>query len=431
MDGLANGLANLLTNGLVLEWLNLIFRWFHVVAAIAWIGASFYFIWLDLSLREPPQWKIDQGVKGDLWAIHGGGIYEVAKYSFRPQQMPQKLHWFKWEAYSTWLSGTALLILMYYLQAQTYLVGYNTLIQSPGWAVVASIAFILGGQCVYEVLLRTPLAKRGLLVAAVLLLVICVASYVAHLLFSPRAAYLHVGAMIATWMAGNVFWGIMPAQRKFIAAVSNNEPPDTQAMCFAKLRSTHNNYLTLPVIFCMLSNHYSFLYSHAYSWLVLVGIGVCLAWGRHFFNLKHLGVVKPMILVSSFGGIVLIAILMSISAVTGSSVSNTSVKSSADDGEVIVADANMNDSISPIASTESARITQLVQVHCSNCHSAAPTQPGIAAAPGGLIIDSAAQLTAQKIRALPALYSGYMPLGNFHQLTELERKTLIDWLNAQ
>jgi uncharacterized membrane protein len=404
-----------LINSLVLEWLNLAFRWFHVVAAIAWIGASFYFIWLDLSLRPPPQWKTDQGVKGDLWAIHGGGIYEVAKYQLRPPEMPVKLHWFKWEAYSTWLSGTGLLILMYYLQAQTYLVGHNTLIQSPAWAVVASVAFILGGQCIYELLLRTPLVKRGLVIAAALLAVITLASYIAHQLFSPRAAYLHVGAMIATWMAGNVFWGIMPAQRKFIAAVSNNEAPDTSAMCFAKLRSTHNNYLTLPVIFCMLSNHYSFLYSHAYSWLVLVGIGVCLAWGRHFFNLKHLGYVNPIVLVTSLLGIVMIAVLMSITstnavATVGSSAIQTNTQT---------------------VSTETAKITQLIQVHCTNCHSVAPSQPGFAAAPAGLIIDSAAGLAAQKIRALPALYSGYMPLGNFHQMTELERKTLIDWLNAQ
>lgn len=404
-----------LINPLVLEWLNLAFRWFHVVAGIAWIGASFYFIWLDLSLRTPPQWKTDQGVKGDLWAIHGGGIYEVAKYQLRPPEMPVKLHWFKWEAYSTWLSGTGLLILMYYLQAQTYLVGHNTLIQSPGLAVVASIAFILGGQLVYELLLRTPLVKRGLVIAVALLVIISLASYIAHQLFSARAAYLHVGAMIATWMAGNVFWGIMPAQRKFIAAVSNNEAPDTCAMAFAKLRSTHNNYLTLPVIFCMLSNHYSFLYSHAYSWLVLVGIGVCLAWGRHFFNLKHLGYVKPIILVTSLLGIIVIAVLMSITSTnTGAVVGGSAIQTNAEN-----------------ASTDTAKITQLIQVHCTNCHAATPSQPGFAAAPAGLVIDSAAQLAAQKIRALPALHSGYMPLGNFNQMTELERKTLIDWLNAQ
>lgn len=413
-----------LINPLILEWLNLAFRWFHVVAAIAWIGASFYFIWLDLSLREPPQWKADKGVKGDLWAIHGGGIYEVAKYHLRPEVMPHKLHWFKWEAYSTWLSGTGLLILMYYLQAQTYLVGYNTLIQAPGWAVVASVVFILGGQVIYELLLRTPLVKRGLLFAALLLLVISTASYVAHLLFSPRAAYLHVGAMMATWMAGNVFWGIMPAQRKFIAAVSNNEAPDTCAMAFAKLRSTHNNYLTLPVIFCMLSNHYSFLYSHTYSWLVLIAIGLCLAWGRHFFNLKHVGVIRPFILLSSFSGLVLIAVLMAIT-----SPATIAAKEAAKNSTVIVAGKITASAQHPVSVEE--RVTQLVQVHCTNCHTSVPTQPGFTAAPAGLIIDSAAHLAAQKVRTLPALTSGYMPLGNFHQLTDLERKTLIDWLSKQ
>lgn len=237
---------------LILEWLNLAFRWFHVVAGIAWIGASFYFIWLDLSLRTPPAWKAEQGVKGDLWAIHGGGIYEVAKYHLRPQQMPHTLHWFKWEAYSTWLSGTGLLILFYYLQAQTYLVGYNSWIQSPTLAIVASVSFLVVGQLVYECLVRTPLVRNGLVFAASLVMVLLLASWLAHNFFSPRAAYLHVGALMATWMAGNVFWGIMPAQRKFIRAVSNNEPPSMAVMDFAKLRSTHNNYLTLPVIFCMI-----------------------------------------------------------------------------------------------------------------------------------------------------------------------------------
>ena len=415
----------LIGNGLVLEWLNLAFRFFHVVAAIAWIGASFYFIWLDLSLREPPKWKTDQGVKGDLWAIHGGGIYEVAKYSLRPQVMPQKLHWFKWEAYSTWLSGTGLLILMYYLQAQTYLVGYNTLIQSPGLAVVASISFLLGAQLIYELLLRTSLVKNGLAFALVLLLLIGAASYLAHCLFSPRAAYLHIGAMIATWMAGNVFWGIMPAQRKFIAAVTNNETPDTCAMAFAKLRSTHNNYLTLPVVFCMLSNHYPFIYGHEYAWLALVAIGLSLAWARHFFNLKHLGVVKPYILVTSLIALIFIGWMMSLSSASKQNVTKSA------DTEAAAEQVETTAESGAITASAEEKITHLVQVHCTNCHSAAPTQPGFTAPPAGLLLNSADQLAAQKVRALPALSSGYMPLGNFHQMTDVERKALVDWLSAQ
>lgn len=404
---------------LIIEWLNLAFRWFHVVAAIAWIGASFYFIWLDLSLREPPQWKIDKGIKGDLWAIHGGGIYEVAKYQVRPETMPEKLHWFKWEAYSTWLSGSCLLILMYYVQAQSYLVGYKSWIQTPSTAIIASILFIIGAQIIYELLLRTPLIKKGLLFATVLLAVITLASWLAHHLFSARAAFLHVGAIMATWMAGNVLWGIIPAQRKFVAAVSEDKEPDTQAMNFAKLRSTHNNYLTLPVIFCMISNHYPFIYSHPFSWLGLVAIGSLLAWGRHFFNLKHLGHIKPGILVSSFLGIVLVAIAMAYT-------DNNRPTGNAEGKKLLsVATPEMTDQ-QLIEQTQ-----QILSVHCAGCHSQQPTQPGFNAPPAGLVINTLEELQTIKVRALPALSSGYMPLGNFNQMSEQERQTLIHWLETQ
>ena len=395
-------------DGMILEWLNLAFRWFHVVAGIAWIGASFYFIWLDLSLREPPQWKTDKGIKGDLWAIHGGGIYEVAKYHLRPEVMPQKLHWFKWEAYSTWLSGTGLLILMYYVQAQSYLVGHNTWLQSPGTAVVASILFIAVGQLIYELLLRTPLVKKGLSFAFALLVLITLASWLAHQLFSARAAYLHVGAMIATWMAGNVFWGIMPAQRKFIAAVSENREPDLNTALFAKLRSTHNNYLTLPVIFCMISNHYPFVYGHPYNWLALVAIGSLLAWGRHFFNLKHRDIIKPSILISAALGMVLVAIIMGFTK-------NTTARESAGEQPQLTESREM-------------QIQTILTTHCSNCHASSPTQPGFNAPPAGLLIDTLEHLTVVKTRAIPAINSGYMPLGNFTSMTDEERQALLLWL---
>lgn len=403
-------------DGLILEWLNLAFRWFHVVAGIAWIGASFYFIWLDLSLREPPQWKSDKGIKGDLWAIHGGGIYEVAKYHLRPEAMPTKLHWFKWEAYSTWLSGTGLLILMYYVQAQSYLVGHDTWIQSPALAIVASIAFIACGQIIYEGLIRTSWVNKGLVFAAILLLVITFASWLAHQLFSARAAYLHVGAMIATWMAGNVFWGIMPAQRKFVAAVSANQEPDLNVALFAKLRSTHNNYLTLPVIFCMISNHYPFVYGHAYNWLALVAIGALLAWGRHFFNLKHRDIIKPGILASSVLGMVLVAVVM---AFTNTSVARPAMSINESNG-----DGNHSGSMND----KSAYIQTLITTHCSNCHAASPTQPGFTAPPAGLLIDNMEHLLIAKVRAVPALQSGYMPLGNFTRMTDDERQALLLWM---
>lgn len=396
----------------IIEWLNLGFRWFHVVAGIAWIGASFYFIWLDLSLREPPQWKKDKGVKGDLWAIHGGGIYEVAKYQVRPEKMPSTLHWFKWEAYSTWLSGTGLLIVLYYLQAQSYLIGPDSWLQTPNLAIAASVGFLVGAQGIYELLLRTPIVKKGLLFALSLIVVIGLASWLAHQLFSARAAYLHIGAMMATWMAGNVFWGIMPAQRKFVDAVSNNQAPDEKLALFAKLRSTHNNYLTLPVIFCMISNHYPFVYGHQFGWLAVVAIGALLAWGRHYFNLKHTGQKRPMVAVTSLAGMVLVAVMLNL---TQPAPAPTVIKQEGEQSKL--AQAKMT-----------IEVANIVEVHCANCHSAAPSQAGFNAPPAGIIIDSLETLSLQKERAGVAIQSKYMPLGNMTQMSESQRQTLLSWL---
>ncbi|MGD8176367.1 urate hydroxylase PuuD [Marinimicrobium sp. ARAG 43.8] len=392
----------------LIEWLNLGLRWFHVVAGIAWIGASFYFIWLDLNLREPPRWKKDQGIKGDLWAIHGGGIYEIGKYQLRPKKMPERLHWFKWEAYSTWLSGTLLLIAFYYVQARSYLVGPDSWVSTPEMAIVASIAFIVGGQLLYEMLLRTALVRRGLWFAVVLVGVIALASWLAQQLFSGRAAFLHVGALIATWMAGNVFWGIIPAQKKFIAAVSDGREPDPAPAVFAKLRSTHNNYLTLPVIFCMISNHYPFLYGSEYSWLLLLAIGVLLAWGRHFFNLKHQGIVRPGILVSSGLGLVLVAVVASWAA------SHSSMDEDAVGTKMSATDIDV-----------------LIDQHCTNCHSPSPTQPGFQAPPAGLVITDTDSLLTYRTKALPALHSHYMPLGNMTGMSDEQRSAMVHWLEQQ
>ncbi|GGA72843.1 membrane protein [Neiella marina] len=394
-------------DALVIEWLNLAMRWFHVVAGIAWIGASFYFIWLDLSLRTPPQWKLDQGVKGDLWAIHGGGIYEVAKYQLKPPTMPGTLHWFKWEAYSTWLSGTGLMILLYYVQAQSYLVGTERWISDPTQAVIASISFIALGQLAYEGLLRTPLIKRGLAFATALVLLIALASWLAHQLFAARAAYLHVGALMATWMAGNVFWGIIPAQKKFVAAIEAEQQPDASIAAFAKLRSTHNNYLTLPVIFAMISNHYPFLYGHTWGWLALVAIAICLAWGRHYFNLKHQGIKRPIIVISAAIGIIIIAIAMQLSSYFNQQRQAASTAIGHSD------------------------IAQLVTQHCANCHAQSPSQPGFSSAPGGILVTTPEQLLLSAAKAAPALQSGYMPLGNFSAMTADERQQLLTWLAQQ
>lgn len=395
---------------MILEWLNLAARGLHVVAGIAWIGASFYFIWLDLSLGEPPEAKRERGVAGDLWAIHGGGIYEISKYRLGPPRMPEFLHWFKWEAYTTWISGSLLLVLLYYVQAESYLVGMDAWIQGPAVVIGASIAFLAAGQLAYEGLLRTSLVGRGLVFAVALLLLTAAASWLAHQLFSARAAYLHVGAMVATWMAGNVFWGIIPAQKQFVAAASEDRSPDAELARFAKLRSSHNNYLTLPVVFAMLSNHYPFLYASDYGWVLLVAVGGLLAWLRHFFNLKHQGVVRLSTLILPLAGLVMVA------AVT------VYLEHGLGSGQ-------------PTTSSEQAisgkLISGIVDTHCAGCHASNPENQGFSAPPAGLILDSPAALRRHAGRSLNVVKSGYMPLGNPNGMTEKERELLVRWLNVE
>lgn len=420
---------------LMLEWLNLAVRWFHLVAGIAWIGASFYFIWLDLSLRQPPAEKAERGIKGDLWAIHGGGIYEVSKYHTRPQVMPGTLHWFKWEAYSTWISGSALMVLFYYAQADVMLMKMGGPL-SGSQSIVASVLFIGSGVLIYEAMVRSPLVNKGALFAALLVVLFSAASYLAFELFAARAALVHLGAFMGSVMAGNVLFGIMPAQRKFIAAVDAGEPLPEAAMAFAKLRSTHNNYLTLPVLLCMIGNHSPFLYGHPQAWLSVAILSALLAWGRHFFNLKHQGHSKPWILVSAALGVVVLAAAMAhahLLRATPAAPTNatahieTPTKDPKSEAATTAAHATQG---AKHAEDSASAIAGLVQTHCGNCHGVAPTQAGFAVAPGGLIIETPAQLRALKARALPAIQSNYMPLGNFAGLTEEERAQLVRWLSA-
>ena len=270
-----------------LEWISLFVRWFHVIAGVAWIGASFYFIWLDNSLRSPPKWKQEKGIKGDLWAVHGGGFYEVAKYSYGPEEMPSTLHWFKWEAYSTWLSRMALLIIVYYYGASAYLIDPSVKALTPFEAISYGLLYIFGGMAIYELACRSKLGQSPKAFAVFLTCLIEFACWLATFLFSGRGAYIHVGALIGTIMVGNVFLNIMPAQRKMVDAVSKKLTIDPAWGAGAKLRSVHNNYFTLPLLFIMISNHYPMTYQHELNWLVLVVIIALSAGIRHYFNLKH------------------------------------------------------------------------------------------------------------------------------------------------
>src|SRR2546423_12765066 len=289
------------------EWLDLLVRWLHVIAAIAWIGASFYFIALDNHLRPPEdESDADRGVGGEAWEIHGGGFYQVQKYRVAPKTLPEPLHWFKWEAYTTWLSGFALLIVLYYVNANTYLIDKSVADLCPWQGIAISAALLVPAWVVYDGLCR--LIPHELALAAVLLVLVTLAAWGCSELFSGRAEYIQVGAMLGTMMVGNVFFVIIPAHWGLIRAKEAGREPDPAPAIRAKQRSVHNNYLTLPVLFAMLSNHFPSTYAHSYSWLILVAMMVIGAWIRLFFNLRHAGRTVWWIPVTAALGIAAVAV---------------------------------------------------------------------------------------------------------------------------
>src|ERR687886_2407904 len=292
----------------LLEWAELLVRWLHVTAAIAWIGTSFYYIALDYHLLEPKNPAAEEaGVGGEAWEIHGGGFYRVEKYRVTPPTLPSPLHWFKWEAYTTWLAGFALLVVLYYLNAGTYLVDPSVADISPPAAVALSVALLVVGWFVYDGLSRALEGRDRLLALALALVIIAVAFGTSRLL-SPRAAYLQVGAMVGTWMVANVKFIIIPGQRELVAAKAAGREPDALYGIRGKQRSIHNNYLTLPVLFTMLSNHFPMTYAPPQGWLVLLALMGLGAWVRHFFNLRHQGRVVWAIPASAAAGAIGLAV---------------------------------------------------------------------------------------------------------------------------
>lgn len=402
-----------------LDWLNLFVRWFHVIAGVAWIGASFYFIWLDNNLRTPPKWKQDKGIKGDLWAIHGGGFYEVAKYAYGPEKMPETLHWFKWEAYTTWLSGFALIIIVYYFGASAYLIDPSVNDITPSTAITLGLGLIFGGLALYELACRSPLAKFPIAFGIGLIALICAASYFSTQWFSGRGAYIHVGALIGTIMAGNVFFNIMPNQRKMVAAVAQKKDIDPSWGASAKLRSVHNNYFTLPLLFIMISNHYPMTYQHEQSWLVLIAIMAAAAWIRHFFNLKHTGTSKPSILVS--GAVAMLAITFWVSMPQGEKITEP-MQTVALPSE----DTSQTASLQQTVSQEI--ITSTINTHCVSCHSRTPTDDIFKVAPMGVVLDSWGDIerfAPQIVRR--AAITKDMPFMNKTKMTEEERQLIALW----
>ncbi|OZG70140.1 hypothetical protein BTA51_27615 [Hahella sp. CCB-MM4] len=392
------------------EVLNLLLRFFHVITGIAWIGASFYFIWLDNSLENPPKWKADKGIRGDLWAIHGGGFYEVAKYRLAPPEMPKHLHWFKWEAYTTWITGFFLLSLMYYVGAEAYLIDKRVADLSQGQAIAIGLSVIIGGWFFYDLLCKSPLAKNGTLLGIVLFAGGTGLAYFLTQVFSARGAYIHMGAVIGTIMAGNVFRVIMPGQRALVDAVKAGGAPDPSWAEKAKLRSTHNTYTTLPLIFIMISNHYPITYNHAYNWAVLMAIVVITAAIRRYFVLRHTNKETPWILAGA--GVATLALVVMIAP------KSISVPAQAEAADV-VASVNVN------------KVESVLQSRCAVCHSSSPTDDMFGTAPGGVMLDDIAQMKqwAPRIQAR-AVDSTDMPFMNKTGMTDDERVLVGEWIAA-
>jgi uncharacterized membrane protein len=383
----------------VTDWLNLLTRWLHVIAGIVWIGSSFYFIALDNHLRPPQdERELEAGIGGETWEIHGGGFYNIKKYLVAPRVLPETLHWFKWEAYTTWLSGFALMVVLYYLNADTYLIDKSVADLSTGEAVAISIALLAAAWLVYDVLCRV-LASRPFVLAAVLLGSITLAAWGIGHLFSARAMYLQVGAMLGTMMVGNVFFVIIPAHWELVRAKQAGRDPDPAANARGKLRSVHNNYLTLPVVFTMLSNHFPFTYGHSHSWLILIVLLVIGAWVRHFFNLRHLGRTVWAIPVTAAIAIAVLAILI----------------------------RPQTESAAGTPSVPFTQVASIIEERCAACHSQHPTK--VEAAPRGIELDTPQEIRAQASAIeQQAVQTRAMPLGNVTGMTRAERDLLGRWI---
>jgi uncharacterized membrane protein len=400
---------------MLLDWISLFLRWFHVIAGVAWIGASFYFIWLDNNLRTPPDWKKQKGIKGELWAVHGGGFYEVSKYEYGPEVIPEKLHWFKWEAYTTWISGFLLLSLVYYHGAAIYLIDSTVMELTPTQAIARGLGLIFGGLFIYEAACRSPLSKYPQVFGIMFLVLLAATSYLATHWFSGRGAFMHVGALIGTIMAGNVFFKIMPAQRLMVDAVTHKKDVDPSWGLGAKLRSVHNNYLTLPLLFIMISNHYPMTYQHQNAWLVLMAIGLVSAWIRHYFNLKHIGISRPSILITGAIGMILIAGWVSMPVAPKTDTSATTQP------QAPAIELN----------TQQQQVFNVMQIHCANCHSAQPTDEMFVIAPLGLMFDTWQQIEQRAaVIHRRAVITKDMPMMNKTGMTEDDREIIGNWFEG-
>ncbi len=388
------------------EWLGLVVRWLHVIYGIAWIGASFYFIFLENSLER-------QGVRpelsGNLWAIHGGGIYYLEKYKTAPAQLPRTLHWFKWDAYLTWVTGFLLLVIVYYADPRAILLPPGSPLPA-GVAIALAVGSLVLAWLVYAGLSRTELLYRPGLFLLVGGLLVALAAWGLGQVFSGRGTFMHIGAMLGTIMAANVFFVIIPSQKKLVQAAQKGEALDPGFVNWVQLRSRHNNYLTLPVLFTMIAHHFPTTYSHGAQWLILILLFAAGVAVRHFINVTEKAHQKTLVEGGAMPYLLVLAAALLLVAFYLTAPKKASVTTE------------------PVSFAE---VEAIIQAHCQMCHATRPTQPGFASAPGGVVLETPEQIVAlaQKIKQV-SVDSQYMPLllPGVPPLSEAQRARLGAWV---
>jgi uncharacterized membrane protein len=403
---------------IVWEWLSFAVRWAHVIAAIGWIGASFYFIALDLGLRRGE--TMPDGVRGEEWQVHGGGFYHVQKYMVAPPSLPEHVIWFKWDAYATWLTGFAMMAVVYYAGAELYLVERGVLDISANVAIAISIGSLVLGWVIYDLICRSPVAKNDTTLMLVLYVVLVAIAWGYTQLFTGRAAFLHLGAFTATIMAANVAMIIMPNQRKTVKVLKAGEEPDAAWGAQAKQRSLHNNYLTLPVIFLMLSIHYPLAFATQFSWVIaslvfLMGVTI-----RHYFNTYHAG---KGVLVWTWGATLAIFVLIGWLSTFGPETPGDA----GDDSAAALGEAQLRFVNNP----DFQNVQELLGYRCSMCHAEEPSWEGIVVAPKGVKLLSREQIAlhAREIY-LQAGLSRAMPPANITDMEDADRALIVKWYES-
>ncbi len=382
----------------LLEWLSLVVRWAHVILGIAWIGASFYFIFLENSLNRTKDLRDE--LAGNLWAIHGGGFYYVEKFKGAPAVIPEKLHWFKYEAYFTWLTGIILLTLVYYLNAKSFMVDPSVKDISPSTAILIGIGSLISGWLIYDLMCRSSLLAKPKLFGFIGFIILVGLSFILSKFLSGRAAFIHVGALLGTIMAGNVFFTIIPSQKDLVQAAKNNRPLNLERAKIAGLRSLHNNYITLPVIFVMISNHFPGTFSPVYNWAILAGLTIGSVAVRHYINLyeKEKADLKFLFI----GSIALFALVF------------------------VTAPKLVEKNNAPVSFAD---VHPIFQKRCESCHSSHPTDDVQNVAPNGVMFDTPEQIAKMKDRIMfRVVQTKTMPQGNKTGITEIERELIGRWI---